>query len=720
MKRLTLDFETRSMSDLKREGAYKYSLDPTTQPTCLAFKVHCQPKVYFLRFEVINRDWDEQPEELQILWVSFLTNGFEFSAHNAFFERCIYTNVLVKRYGWPSIPVLSWRCTAAKAAACAIPRSLEGAGTVMNLSVQKDKRGYNAVMATCKPTKQWSAWTKARAEIAAGKKVGPKKRELAVKPEPPVFLEYEDNPATWETLYTYCKIDVKTEEKLDEALPDLIPQEQEIWHLNQKLNWRGLRVDIPTIKKIVGIMALESSMKLKELDKLTMGIVTKPGARRSILEFLALDGIVLPDIKAKTVDDALKGGVLSDDMRRLLEIRKALSKTSTKKYQAFLSRSGLDQRIRDTQLYHGASTGRDTGAGIQPHNFPRGAIRVDKNRPYAAVENVVECDEGLLRILYGESLGILFSSILRNMIIPSEGFELFVADFSKIEVAVLWWLADNWPGLDVLNSGKDPYIYQAAANTGKSYEEIERAVNAGEDWALDARQLGKAQVLGAGFRMGWKRFRESAYDMYRLKLTNRQSVDAIKNYREANPPVVELWSAYEDAAIEAVETGKRVKAGKCEFQVSGGFLWVTLPSGRNLAYKSPSIVWRQITFTALEVDANGNEVEVEKTGAPKKTIQILGLDISKKNMRVEFMHGGIWTENITQAVARDIMMGSAVRLEKADYRLLLCVHDEALTEKVKGKGSVWEFESIMCERPEWADKHLPIQAKAWVGPRYRK
>ena len=720
MKRLTLDFETRSRCNLKTAGAYKYSLDPSTQPTCLAFKVHGQAKVYFLNFDVVNRVWLNQSLELKDLWRSFLAQGFEFSAHNAFFERCIYTNILVKRYGWPPIPIRLWRCTAAKAAACAIPRNLEGAGYTMNLSVQKDKRGYNAVMATCKPTKQWNAWTKARAEIAAGKKVGPKKRDLAVKAEPPVFLEFDANPETWNTLYTYCKIDVLAEEKLDEVLPDLIPDEQEIWHLNQKLNWRGLRVDIPTIQKIVGIMALESQTKLKELDKLTMGLVTKPGARRSILEFLALDGIVLPDIKAKTVDDALKSDAVSGDMRRLLEIRKALSKTSTKKYQAFVNRAGQDNRIRDILLYHGASTGRDTGTGLQPHNFPRGAIRVDKARPYAAVENVAECDADMLRLLYGDSLGILFSSILRNMLIPSEGFELFVADFSKIEVAVLWWLADNWPGLDVLNSGKDPYIYQASANTGKSYEEIERAVNAGEDWALDARQLGKAQVLGAGFRMGWKRFRESAYDLYRLKLTNRQSVDAIKNYREANPPVVELWSAYEDAAIEAVETGKRVQAGKCEFHSARGFLWVVLPSGRKLAYKSPSITWRVVTYTALEVGPDGEEVEIERTGNPKKTIQILGLDISKKNMRIEFLHGGIWAENITQAVARDVMMNAAVRLEKADYRLLLCVHDEALTEKENGKGSVWEFESIMCERPKWADRHLPIQAKAYSAMRYRK
>ena len=290
----------------------------------------------------------------------------------------------MKRYNWPPIPLDLWRCTAAKAAACALPRNLEGAGEAMNLSIQKDKRGYLAMMATCKPTKQWSAWRKAREEIEAGKRVGPKKRKLALQPEPPIFLEYHHNPNTWETLYTYCKIDVRAEEKLDEALPDLNPDEQKIWHLNQKLNWRGLTVDTTIAKKVVDIMADESREGLKELDSLTMGLVTKPGSRRSILEFLKLEGIELPDIRAKTVEDALGGSELSETMRRLLEIRKALSKTSTKKYQAMLDRANSDGRVRDILLYHGASTGRDSGTGVQWQNFPRPLIK------QTAIEYVLE------------------------------------------------------------------------------------------------------------------------------------------------------------------------------------------------------------------------------------------------------------------------------------------------------------------------------------------
>lgn len=307
------------------------------------------------------------------------------------------------------------------------------------------------------------------------------------------------------------------------------------------------------------------------------------------------------------------------------------------------------------------------------------------------------------------------------MILPNPGKELYVADFAKIEVAVLWWLANNVPGLVVLKSGKDPYIYQACANTGKLYRDIEAAVNAEERWAMDARQLGKAQVLGAGFRMGWKKFRTTAFDQYRLKLTNKESLKAVKSYRESNAAVPELWDAYEEAIISATENpGVSFEAGKCWFRHARGFLWIRLPSGRKLAYRKPEIHWRTMTFETLEYGDDGKEFIVEWTSQPKKTFAYWGLDKSKKKLALEFTHSGLITENIVQAVARDLMMYGAVRLEKAGYRPILMVHDEILTEKKKGTGSVEEFVKIMCKCPDWADEDLPLDAKGWTGERYRK
>lgn len=692
-KRITHDFETQSKSNLKKEAAYKYSLDPSTRPTCLAFKKHGEKKIYFLDYYAVNRPWAEQPERLKKLWCGWIEDEYEFSAHNSFFERCIYDNILVKRYGWPPIPQRLRRCTAAKAAACALPRNLEGAGEAMRLSIQKDKRGYNAMMLTCKPTRAWNAWKKANEELLQGKKLGAKKRAIAAAPEPKVFITPEDAPDVYEVLYQYCKIDVRAEEELDDVLPDLIPSELELWHYNQALNWRGLAVDIETVQKVVGIMEADKKIKLKELDKLTMGLVTKPGAVKSILEFLALDGINLPDMRASTVKDNLDGFILTEDGRRLLEIRKALSLSSTKKYYSFLNRMNTDGRVRDLTLYHGASTGRDTGTGIQIHNFPRGLMKVDKARPYATVENVVECDTEMLKILYGPDLGLVFSAILRNLILPSKGCELFVADFSKIEVAVCWFLADNVPGLKILREGKDPYKYQAAQNTGKKYEEIE------ED-SLD-RQLGKAQILGCQFGMGPPKFKSTAWDMHRLKLTDEQARDAVYNYRAANPAVPAMWKAVEKAAVGAVENGGFWYVNKCKFFCENNFLWIELPSGRRLAYREPQIAWRETEY------------------GPRKTLEFMGLDKSKKKLALERTWGGTLTENIVQATARDLMMPALLRLEKRGYRGLFAVHDEGICERQIGGGDLEEFVKILCEPPKWA-MGMPIEAKGWRGPRYRK
>lgn len=709
--RITFDFETRSKCDLKKEGAYKYSLHPSTQPTCLAFKIS-GGAVTLLRFDEINRPWKSHPLELRKLWRQWISEGRLFCAHNAFFERCIYENIMVARYGWPHIPFRQYRCTAAKAAACALPRGLEGAGESLALRTQKDKRGYVAMMATCKPTKRWNQYWKCKADIDAGKRVTEKRRKLARVDgsEPPAFLEYDDAPDVWNTLYEYCKIDVASEEELDLALPDLIPFEQEVWHLNQTINWRGLRCDLTTVKKIVTIMEAQGKLKRKQLEKITMGLVTKPRAIKKILEFLEFEGVKLPNLQKKTVEDALSGFGMSDDMRALLEVTQALSLASTKKYHSFVHRSDLEGWIRDIVLYHAASTGRDGGTGINPYNFPRGLMPVNKGRPYAMVENVASLDHDTLSLLYGEKLPLVFSAILRSMIIPAEGCELAAADLSQVEVVVLWWLADNEPGLNIIRAGMDVYIDQASSNTGIPYEQIPKEG--------DMRQLGKAQILGCGFRMSWKKFKDTAWSMYRLKLTSRQSLEAVKNYRAKHVAVTELWDAYEQAAIMAIQQpGRIARAGKCRFRVKDDFLWIELPSGRRLAYREPSLVMRSITYTALVEGQNGEDVEVERQSEPKPTIQFLGLDKSKKKLQTEFTHGGVLTENIVQAVARDCMMTSLLELERRKYRTRLSVYDEAVVDRKKV--DLKEIIEVMTTPPPWA-RGIPLKAAGWVGPRYRK
>lgn len=691
-KRVTKDFETRSCSNLKKEGAYKYSLDPTTRPTCLAFKIWGEPTVYFLPFHVVNRHWDDQDPKLKKLWTRLVNEEFEFSAHNSFFERCIYDNIMVNRLGWPKIPPRLRRCTAAKARACAIPGNLEGAGEAMKLITQKDRRGYQAMMATCKPTRKYNDWMKTDADLKAGRKVGAKRMNVHTPKCPPMFLEPDAAPEVFQTLYTYCKIDVRAEEGLDDALPDLSPSELEIWHLNQLLNWRGLRFDHPTVSKIVEIMSRDNGEKAAQLDDLTMGLVRTAGCIQSILEFLEDEGVELPNLQAKTIEDTLKNFDLSDRARGLLELRKALSMASTKKYKKFLERGTSDERVRDILLYHGASTGRESGAGINPNNFPKGLLKVDKNDPYAAVNDVAEWSEEALKFFYGEdSLGILFSSILRNMIIPDEGYEMFVADFSKIELAILWWLSDNKEGLKILREGKDPYIFQAMKDTGKAYDDITE----------DERFFAKAETLGLGYGMGAPKFQTTVWTQYRKKITIERAMSSVKSYRVGNPMVPALWKAYEAAAVAAVETKKRHSAGKCHFYMEDRFLKLELPSGRRLSYLDPQITWRETDY------------------GPRKGLEFWGVDKSKKKIQLERTWGGTLCENVCQAIARDIMMPALHRAEKRGYQALLSVYDEGLCQKKIGVGSVDEFVKILCQIPPWA-QGLPLEAKGWVGPRYKK
>ncbi len=342
-----------------------------------------------------------------------------------------------------------------------------------------------------------------------------------------------------------------------------------------------------------------------------------------------------------------------------------------------------------------------------------------------------------IKCLYGDP-GLVFSSLLRAMILPSVGHELYVADFSKIEVAVLWWLADNEPGLKILRAGLDPYKYMASANTGKDYAQIEDEG--------DERQLGKAQVLGCGFGMGWRKFQQSAFDMYRLKLTAKQSKDAVRAYRQANAGVPVLWEQYEANALASVKTpGALYKAGKCSFQVFKKFLWVTLPSGRRLAYREPQIamrmretqveqikvksrktgeyIWRDIgDDEMLQSWAESGHYDIQtitRHYGPFETLEFCAVNSKTKKWGLERTWGGTLTENIAQAVARDLMMQASVRLEKAGYKFLLSVHDEAITEKIIGEGSLKEFTMLMTRKPKWAGD-MPVEAKAWRGPRYRK
>ena len=480
MKKITIDFETRSRANLKKIGAHEYSMDSSTIATCMGFKIVGNPKISLLDFYTMQKPWAKLSDNFRFNWTLWCQDpDFIFSAHNAFFEQSIYKNVLVNRLRWPGIAPHKWRCTAAKAAAVAIPRNLADAGAVMKLTTQKDYEGHRVMMKLCKPTAAFTKWKKECDKFLNKDRDVP---EEILESKPDEFWTPETAPEDYAILYKYCKIDVLTEEKLDESLPDLSPFEQKLWLLDQKINLRGVAVDMPAVDKIASVMKSESKVLGKELDILTMGLVSSGNARDAILDFLTLEGLELPDLKAKTVDDFLANGKATGDAKILLEIRRALSKASTAKYQKFQGCAASDGRVRDLFLYCAASTKRWGGKNVQPQNFPRGIIKdIDE-----AIHRIKTCSLEDLKMLYGENLMPLFSSVLRGMFIASPGKELFVEDLNAIETRVLWWLADHKEGLKIFYDGRDPYREMAAKIFKISILEVTE----------EQRQVGKAAVLG--------------------------------------------------------------------------------------------------------------------------------------------------------------------------------------------------------------------------------
>lgn len=700
MKRLTFDFETRSESDLKRQGAYKYSRHPSTRATCLGIKEHGKGKqTRLIPFNWINQPWKTLPETFRRQWETYINDRWEFSAHNAFFELCIYNNILVEHLGWPVIPFELWRCTAAKAAHYGLPRSLEGSGAALGLSIQKDKQGVIAMMQTCKPTAAWGKWE------SLGRQGS----------EPEKFREPHNHAGIFTTLYHYCKMDVLAEEAVDDALPDLSETELAIWRRNLKQNWRGLDIEIDVVNAVIIRMENANKENREELFRTTLGCITKPGSRNDMLAFLASEGVELPDLKASTVRDAIKDGIKSDAARIVLDLRAKLTKSSNKKYYAFRDRTDHDGRARDFTLYHAASTGRSGGSGINPFNFPRGLIKASGD--WELIDEFLIANDPAyfdkvqtpaMRAKIETASQLFYSAMLRNMICAGEGFELVAGDWSMIEVIILWWLAGNEYGLDMVRSGQDIYILQACDNTGKPYTEIKLAYDAKLQWGMDTRQLGKAQILGGGFGMGGTKFQTTAADQYGLELTTEASQRAIQTYRQSHAAVPRMWYGVEEAFKSAMR-GKPVEFCKCKFYMetvkrgTGQFMIIEGPSGKKLPYLNPKV--------ESHMTLNGPREQIT-FDAPAK---------DRKSLWREHTWGGKLTENIVQMTARELMNDRADAAEKSGFTILFDVYDELVTTvDARRTTALAELLHIMKTLPKWADEKLPLKASGWTGLNYKK
>lgn len=656
---LIVDYETRSEADLKKVGGYEYAVHPSTKVLCVGWKLGRKDELRSAPTKV----WSPAiPSPYGELIKALCDPTVVKVAHNAFFEQVITRHVLSRIVHRPellTLPHSAWICTASMAAAMALPRKLEHVCAALKLPFQKDMEGHRLMLKYCKPRK-------------------PTKNNPA---------KWHSNLAELKRIMAYCGADIDAETELFLTLPELHPTERQIWLLDQEINFRGFRVDRPLVKTVLGMISEETKRLHAETREITGGKLNSVLQRDALLKFI---NSPLPDLKAKTVREALSTpGLLEGVPRRLLEIRQDVSKTSTKKYLSLEMRSRTDGRCRDILMYHAASTGRWGGQGVQPHNFPKGVI----NDPLYAVEVLKESkDLETLRLLWGSPMDV-FSSILRPMIIASEGKEFFCADWNAVEARGVFWIAGHEEGLDAFASGKE--IYKEMASHIWKIE-----VNQVDDLKRD---LGKRAILGCGFGMGPPKFKETCWLQGNVDIPIELAERAVKAYRSLHYPVVNLWSNLERAAIYAVKhPGKKVTVNKTSWYVRGKYLFCELPSGRRLAYYGPSLRSRLTPW-----------------GEKRPVLYHWGVDPKTKKWVDSGTYGGRLTENVVQATARDIMSFALLKASTRGYEINLSVHDEILAEKEKGKGSVEEFENILSELPPWA-QDFPTKVKAWKGNRYRK
>lgn len=644
-----LDFETRSEAEIWDVGAWEYAAHPSTEILCMAYAIDDGPVKILPREHFL---WNLPcPEDLE----KAIRNDFLIMAHNAFFERCIWYHLL--RNKWVCMGLHQWRCSMAKANACALPKSLKDVGEALKLKTTKSIEGKRIMLKLSRPRKA----TKNNSAF------------------------WHEDPEDFKKLYKYCIDDVEAERAVHRALPDLSEKEQEVWFLDQKINARGVQIDREAVDAALEIVSRYAEILNHEVVRLTGGFLDGVSRTARILKFLNYRGVHADNVQKLTIDNLLKGE-LPDDVRRVLEIRRQLAKTSVKKYNAIKNATMSEPRLRDNLLYHSATTGRWGGKLVQLQNLPRGNIKDTDT----CVELIKRKDLKLLEFVYGDVMGAISSSI-RGMIIAKSGHDLIVADYSAIEARVLLWLADDRAGLAKYRRGEDLYVDMAKVIYIKQEEITET-----ERW------LGKKVILGCGFGMGPSKFRDSCINEG-LEVSEELAEKSVRAYRSLYPGVRNLWYAQERAAIRALRhKGEVIMEGRVKWAVRGQFLVCQLPSGRSIVYYRPSI-----------------RMALAPWGEMKETIHFWGTNSQTKQFEEQRTYGGKLVENITQASARDIMAYAMLRAEEADYRIILTVHDELVAEVPNGFGSVDEFCDIICRVDRWADG-CPISAEGWRGKRYKK
>lgn len=604
---------------------------------------------------------EEMPEEFE---EALLDPDCVKVAHNAVFERLSF-----KRIGY-NVPAEQWYCTSVKAAYCGLPLSLDGVSKALNLIDKKLDTGKALIKyfsCPCKATRVNGMRTRNYPEHA---------------------------PEKWEMYKEYNKYDVLAEREIFKRLEAyIIPDiERKMYVLDQNINDRGILVDMELAESAIAVDNTYTSILTQHAQQLTG--LENPNSPVQIRQWIEkTTGGVVMSLSKETMPDLMKEFADYPDVIELLNIRKKLSKTSIKKYYAMLNCAMKDHRVRGTFQFYGANrTGRWAGRLLQLQNLSKNHIsHIEVPR-----EMIRARDWESVEMMYDDVADIL-SQLVRTALIASPGKVFSVADFSAIEARVISWLANEKWRMDVFRG--DGKIYEATG--AKMFNVPISAITKGsvlrDKSKISELALGYEGSLGALKRMGGER----------MGLSDTEMMSLVRKWRSANLAIVDMWKEIDEASKEAVRYQRPVSC-TCRniiFDCNGEFMTIQLPSGRKLFYYGPKF----------------KDKKIGRSTMPTQVLCYQGVVQETKQWGEIDTYGGKLTENIVQAISRDLLGNSMLNLEANDYHPVCHIHDEVLCEVPEENAQAYyeEMASIMGTPPEWASD-LPLRADGYTTPFYLK
>ena len=645
---LSIDLETFSDIDLSSCGVYRY----------------VEGDFHILLFAYAFDDEDvrvvdmacgeELPQEVRD---AIFDETVIKAAWNAQFER-----TCLSRYFGTQLSPDSWQCSMVWAASLSLPLKLKTAAEVLKTGEQKDDAGERLIKyfsVPCKPTKTNGGRTRNLPEHA---------------------------PEDWALFKSYCMQDVRTERDIRhklEAFP-LQKSEWNFYHMDQRINDRGVLIDKTLVEQAITcdmMLSEEMTAKAYELTGLE-----NPNSVSQLKGWLTERGIDVDSLGKKNVTALIKDldkHSIDSEALEMMRLRLQMAKSSVKKYQAADRYICLDGRAHGLFQFSGANrTQRWAGRGIQLQNLPQNHIStLDEARELVKLG----CFD-MVESIYGNTPDIL-SQLIRTMLIPKEGCEFIVADFSAIEARVLAWLAGEQWRMDAFKRGDD--IYCASASQMFGVPVVKHGING------ELRQKGKVAELACGYGgAAGALISMGALDM---GLSEDELPGLIDDWRTANPHIVQFWWDVEKAAMDTVKDHRERNVGRIGFQFYANTLWVVLPSGRKLAYIKPRLQPNRFGRMAMTFES---------------------LNAANKWSRGETYSGKL-VENCTQSTARDLLAEAMWRMEQAGLDIVGHVHDEVILEVPKGTITVEDVCSIMNQNPVWANG-LVLSSAGYRGDYYFK